>query len=261
MLTLTKIQGTGNDFLIIDCRAQNLSNAQELTKRLCHRNYGVGADGLILIKDSESADLKWDFYNSDGSSAEMCGNAARCMGRWAQLNNFNLPFKLETLSGVVTISSPSSDLFSVKMAGILKDQPETDITINGENLTLHLIDTGVPHAVIETKNNKFTSYKALCADIRNHSQFQPTGTNVTLYIPLGQQSIQSVSFERGVENFTLACGTGAVAAAYARHCKTKENLITVQVPGGDLKVDFSGEKPILIGPAEFVFNLEIEVPQ
>lgn len=263
--SFTKMSGTGNDFLIADLHSpekmklfkeftMGLSRA-EVAKKLCDRHFGLGADGLVLLEKSEQADFGWDFYNADGSTAEMCGNAARCVGLWVHKNwQWERAFKFATQAGIITAQAHSPEQVEVTTTPIQSAEFEQKIRIFDQDIDYAFINSGVPHLVIRLDNglSQVHKYKELASSLRHHPHFQPQGTNVTFYSPHSEKSIRAISFERGVENFTLSCGTGAVAAAYAQFKLTKNGEILVKVPGGDLTIAFMGKAPRLIGPATFV---------
>lgn len=254
-----KFTGTGNDFLIVDIRGrsadfdaqtQGLSRSQ-WAQKLCNRNFGLGADGLVLLDTAQQGHLKWDFYNSDGSEAEMCGNAARCVGRWARIH---LPawesLQLETKAGNIHIQKASDDEFSIQMSPIHQAQFDQRLKIQDRDVVYHFVDSGVPHVVIQRESlDLIQSEKELARRLRSHAQFHPRGSNVTFYQKISDTHIRCISFERGVEDFTLSCGTGAVAAAYVHYKQSKHGVVNVDVPGGRLQVKFLPSAPILTGPA------------
>ena len=267
---ITKMQGAGNDFLFFDARKPEFvtdllafsqcSTRAQLVKKLCHRQFGVGADGFVFIESSKNYDFKWDFYNADGSLAEMCGNAARCAALWAFKNKLCTEHLIfETLSGTIKASIEDPNHVRLWMTPAKELKFSKSLRIDNQNLNYDFINSGVPHVVL-TLDNITTSdaLKTLCSQIRNNDQFSPKGTNVTLIKKVSPKVIESVSYERGVENFTMACGTGAVAAALSHHHRYSESLkIEVRVPGGILNVNLSENRPQLIGPAHFIMNLKL----
>jgi len=251
-----KFSATENDFLVAplltadqvaDFKSDFSNSKSDLAKKLCHRTLGLGADGLLFLEPSKEADYKWDFYNSDGSSAEMCGNAARCATLWSKLNGHErFPVRFATVAGLVSGEILLNDQVRVTMSKIARLAPEP---IQMENLFVHWVDSGVPQAVIEIDvHPKPEQLSALALTIRHNDRFKPRGTNVTFFHRTSKNSISALTFERGVENFTRACGTGAVAAAFVAANETPKEL-TVQVPGGTLLVFTSPDKPTLTGEA------------
>jgi diaminopimelate epimerase len=254
-MVFTKMAGAGNDFLIFDNLQGELEPGVDratLARRICHRHLGVGADGLVILEASPNYDFRWDFYNADGSAAEMCGNAARCAVRWWALAGHGAAqVRFETRAGVIAGGLGTAGLVHVAMpkpGPALWGQHET---IDGAKVLFDVVNTGVPHAVVEIAGEvDLATLKPMARALRSHSRFLPQGSNVTLISWLSPQRLRAQSFERGVEDFTLACGTGAVAAAMVAFHQHPELLsVDVQMPGGLLTVGNEPE-PRLTGPAE-----------
>lgn len=266
-LSVMKLVGTGNDFLFIDGRAQLPSGVSrpELVRRLCDRHFGIGADGLVFVEQNGGR-YEWDFYNTDGSHAEMCGNATRCLGRWASLKLGLNAIDFKTAAGPVHVDvrgdSIASYLNFVSAHPVLKT-----LTVAGRDVVVDWIDTGVPHFVA-----KVASIPEAMKDLdviralRFHPEGGPRGANVTFLEVVGPASFKTVTYERGVEDFTLSCGTGVVAAAAvglqlagAKPGAAISLKADVEAPGGKLRVEFepSFEGVTLIGPAVRVFETEI----
>lgn len=258
------MNGAGNDFVLIDDRARKIRLSREQVIRLCHRQRGVGADGLFLLVPCASgkADWAWEFYNSDGSVADMCGNGARCFARFIQkVAGTNGKTSFETGAGVITaafqgervtvnLTRPKDLALSQKVAGML----------------VHSMNTGVPHAVIFVPDADKAMVQQLGAEIRYHPHFAPKGTNVNFAQVVGPNHIRVRTYERGVEGETLACGTGVTASALiASQVHGFKSPVKVTVQGGDvLEVSFKEEggefnDVQLNGPAEFVYNGRIEI--
>ncbi len=283
-LVAYKYTGTGNSFLIFDARAKSFDSAlkshfgkmprNEIVKLLCNASFGIGADGVIFAEMPEPKDfkklapemaatnihLKWDFYNSDGSTSEMCGNGARCMGAFAKDLGFKKsPLRFISGAGLIEVTNPDDDTYTVKM-------PE--ITTFAQNiklgrLTYDFIDTGVPHVVIDApKNTEFAPMQGtnshqrlekIVQQIRAQKRFSLIGTNVTFVWPGRRDThLYAVTFERGVTGYTQACGTGAVAAAYSGHFLNLHHTIAVTMPGGHLDVTLSDIRPTLTGLVDFI---------
>lgn len=272
----SKLHGAGNSFIFIDLRDPDLRkrfsksfkgvSRSNLAVGLCDLQSGIGADGFAIFEasTSKSYDVKWDFYNSDGSKAEMCGNAARCAGLYLKSvsgkKSTAKTISLKTGSGIVTVTTKNEDDISVEMAKVKNLKLRQSLRIAKSTVDFTFLNSGVPHAVIEDDRFDLTdSFRKLAKAIQKNKYFGPKSTNVTFYKVLGPAEIQSASFERGVFDFTLACGTGAVAAAvtYAAF-NSKFKKITVYVPGGKLFVDVKGERPILTGPARKVGDFFVE---
>jgi len=210
-----KMSGSGNDFILIDHRESILKedHLKDFIRKVCQRRISIGADGLILIEPSQKADFKWRFYNADGSEAEMCGNGGRCAARFAYLKGMAGPsLKFETLAGILSaqVDGKRVKLEMTKPFGLKLDET---ISIDGEEQIFSSINTGVPHAVLFVEDLEGSDILRMGRAIRYHSYFAPSGTNVN-FVQLGKGSQLSIrTYERGVEDETLACGTGAVASA------------------------------------------------
>lgn len=283
MVKIYKLSGTGNTFLLIDLRTlhdQKLFkkyfpkiSRKSVARQLCNPSQSIGSDGLLFLENSQSADLKWDFYNADGSSAEMCGNAARCVGRYI-LSRPNPPpdFTLETGSGIICISLPLKPnykfcepaIIEVEMPMIGAYQPNQKILIKKRYIHFDFINSGVPHAVVKLPPRKkiksiienVDKLGEIVSKIRALRIFSKTGTNVTFYSAQSRNLIESLTFERGVSGYTQACGTGAVAAAVS-FAKNKQSQIKIKVPGGLLMVNLTKVRPHLIGLGQIVAEISL----
>jgi len=209
------MSGSGNDFIIIDNRDRVVDEIDlpGFIRSVCRRKMSVGADGLILIEPSDTADFRWRFYNSDGSRAEMCGNGARCAARFAYINGItgeNLTF--ETDAGIVH-GQVKAGRSKVKMPDPTNLRLEYAIYLKNGSLTVSSINTGVPHVVIVKDELEDIDVFGLGREIRNHEAFAPAGTNVNFICRQGQGQLAIRTYERGVEDETLACGTGSIASA------------------------------------------------
>ncbi|MCP4849226.1 MAG: diaminopimelate epimerase [Verrucomicrobiaceae bacterium] len=268
MLTFTKMNGAGNDFIMLDNREKQLCLDLKLINQLCDRHRGIGADGLIMVEPAESGgDFRMRYYNSDGNEAEMCGNGARCFARFADrvARLEGKPQRFETMAGMVSAELHGeetrlelSNPFDLVMSGL--------IDINNTPTTIHSINTGVPHAVVVDNDIEHLNVCEIGSAIRHHEHFQPCGTNVNFLSIIAPRKIAIRTYERGVEDETLACGTGMVASAIIHGRLTGAAApIQVKVKGGDtLEVDWSVNcddytHVTLTGPAEFVFEGEINV--
>jgi diaminopimelate epimerase len=209
-----KMSGSGNDFIIIDNRdlSLNVGDLPAFARCVCERNISVGADGLLLIEPSKSTDFKWRFFNSDGSVAEMCGNAARCVARFAYLKGIaGKKLSFETLAGIIS-AEVNENVPKVKLTDPSPVNLDKKIIIDSREFVLDIIDTGVPHAVTFIDNLEAFDVFEWGRKIRRHEGFQPKGTNANFVAVLDRHKLKVRTYERGVENETLACGTGAVAA-------------------------------------------------
>src|SRR5581483_5456375 len=245
VLEFTKMDGAGNDFIIIDNRAQKVKLNGDQVVRICHRQHGVGADGLMLLVPSVSgkADWAWDFYNSDGSIAGMCGNGARCFARFVQkFTGINRDFTFETGAGIITATC-RGDLVTVSLTKPKNLRIDQQVLLSEGTRVVHSLDTGVPHAVLFVPDADLAMVGQLGREIRRHAHFAPEGTNVNFVQRLGPGSIRVRTYERGVEGETLACGTGVTAAALvSAKLHNFASPVQVQVQGGDrLEVSFKQE--------------------
>ncbi len=260
------MSGSGNDFIIIDNRKAVIddNSLNDFIRKTCRRKMSVGADGLILIENTNQADFKWRFYNSDGSRAEMCGNGARCAARFAHINKIaGTEMTFTTDVGFIKASIIDE---RVKIKTPDPSIPKLDYTLeikNGSQL-LSSINTGVPHVVIETDSVDHIDVFNRGQEIRFHQAFLPDGTNVNFISSKNDNGILIRTYERGVENETLACGTGAIAAALITACKTgKTSPIDVHTKsGGVLTIHFKKEgdgysSVYLEGDARIIYKGEL----
>lgn len=268
VLGFTKMNGAGNDFVLIDDRAQKLRLEREQIVRLCDRHRGVGADGAIFLVPCTSgrATWAWHFYNNDGSAGEMCGNGARCFARFVQkCTGSSADFTFETEAGVVSARF-DGELVTVNLTAPTNMRLSEELPLSVGPQTVHSINTGVPHAVLFVPDADKAMVQQLGPEIRRHSHFAPKGTNVNFVQVLGPNHIRVRTFERGVEGETLACGTGVTASALiASRIHHFSSPVKVQVQGGDtLQVTFAMNgaefKDVrLTGPADFVFEGTIDL--
>lgn len=213
----SKMSGNGNDFIIFDNRkgeAGVLAGSADFVKKICARGLSVGADGVIFIENSDKADFKWQFFNSDGTVAEMCGNGARCAARFAFLEGIaGSLMSFETIAGI--IKAEIKDNGEVKAMLTAPHDLKTDmkVLVNGAEYTIHSVNTGVPHAVIFTDNVDNVDVMKSGSAVRYSDTFAPKGTNVNFIEITGADSLKIRTYERGVEGETLACGTGCAASA------------------------------------------------
>ncbi|MEJ5377537.1 MAG: diaminopimelate epimerase [bacterium] len=240
-----KMSGSGNDFIFVDHRDLQWEGCDlaQLARLLCRRRVSVGADGLVLIVPPKDPahDFAWRFFNADGSEAEMCGNAARCAARFANLKGLvsSTQMRFETLSGVIEATVVGEGV-RVRMGDPTGVRPQVNLILPEGELELVCINTGVPHAVNFVQDLEGVEVVELGRFIRHHQAFAPAGTNVDFVQAIDSSTIKMRTYERGVEDETLACGTGAVASALAAHLtgKAKPPVEVITRSGGRLKVDF-----------------------
>jgi diaminopimelate epimerase len=267
-LDFVKMNGAGNDFVLVDNRAGQIKLTTEQIVRLCDRHRGVGADGVMLLVAARTgkADWAWDFFNSDGSAAEMCGNGARCFARYVQrATGRNNDFTFETAAGNIAASF-QGERVTVNLTRPKDLKLNQSVPLSTGGATIHSLNTGVPHAVLFVPDADKAMVMELGQEVRRHAHFGPRGTNVNFVQVLGSNHIRVRTFERGVEGETLACGTGVSAAAMISSRVHKfTSPVKVQVQGGDaLEVSFTDQNGEfdnvrLSGPADFVFEGSIEI--
>ncbi len=251
------MNGAGNDFMVVDARDQSLEFAR-LAKEYCAK---VGADGFMAVDHSQKADFKLHFYNADGSRGEMCGNGARCICRFAyELGIAGENMTVETDAGLVEGQRLDESRYKVK----LNNPSVLDLNRKEAIAYVELGDPGVPHAVMEYRGNLWEDADAIKTRMRalRHDTAFPKGANVNFYQVLGENEIRVLTFERGVEDYTLACGTGTASVACClREKGLLTGILTAHNPGGTLKVDITeenGELSIFLeGPTQIVKIYEL----
>lgn len=275
-----KMHGLGNDFILINCLYKSLGDSSFLSylaKKLCDRNFGIGADGVILILPSSKSDLRMRIFNSDGTEAQMCGNGIRCFAKYAYENKLisKIKFTVETLAGIIT---PELIFKDKEISGIKVDmgipklkrreipmEGKDTLTVVNETLKINpeqifkitCISMGNPHCIIFVNDVQSIPVDEIGPKIENHPLF-PEKTNVEFIQVLNKQEINFRVWERGVGE-TLACGTGACAALVAAALNTKtDRQALVHLAGGDLNIQWVDNGHIyMAGPAELVFKGEI----
>jgi diaminopimelate epimerase len=261
-----KMNGAGNDFIIIDHRQPLIPRDRmaEFARLICRRKFSVGADGLFLIEPSARADFSWRFFNADGSEAEMCGNGARCVARFAYMQGIAAArMRFETLAGIVEASVADTQA-TIRMTQPHSFRFDRQIEIAGQLLMVHSVDTGVPHAVLFVDDIDSIDVVGLGRQIRHHPDFAPAGTNVN-FIGQQEEGFRIRTYERGVEDETLACGTGAAAGALIAAAKgfAVSPVAMVTSGGVSLTVQLSGHQDkgtdvvLLKGPAHLVYKGEL----
>lgn len=230
-LKFFKLQGSGNDFILIDNREKIISPRRYsfLAKKLCPRKIGIGADGLLVIEESKKADFKFLIFNSDGSEATMCGNGARCAGVWAKKELSQNCFVMETKAGEVVLQIKENGLVKVKVNVLPKIEMDSPFEALGREIKINFINTGVPHVVIFVEKVEVVDVDFLGRLIRNHVKFMPYGTNVNFVEVIDDDTIKVRTYERGVEAETYSCGTGSIASALIYSKKYQPSLKKVKV--------------------------------
>ncbi len=267
-LEFTKMNGAGNDFVLVDNRAGNIKLSTQQIVLLCDRHRGVGADGVMLLVPARNgkADWAWDFFNSDGSVADMCGNGARCFARYVRkATGLDRDFTFEMAAGIIAASF-TGERVTVNLTKPKDLNLNQSVPLASGNATLHSLNTGVPHAVQYVNDADKAMVLEHGAEIRHHAHFGPRGTNANFVQVLGKNHIRVRTFERGVEGETLACGTGVSASAMiSSRVHGFTSPVKVLVQGGDeLEVSFKEnngdfDDVRLTGPADFAFTGRIQI--
>jgi len=212
-IPFSKLNGSGNDFLLIDNRGGILRGVDlpEFVGKVCDRSRSIGADGVIFIEKSRRADFRWRFFNADGSRAEMCGNGGRCAARFAVERNIaRTTLGFETDAGLIRAEVKGRRV-KLQMTPPRALALSKSLTLRGRKITYSFLDTGVPHAVLFVPDLSKIDLEGTGRGIRTHRAFAPRGTNVD-FVRVRNGEVRIRTYERGVEGETLACGTGAVAA-------------------------------------------------
>lgn len=249
-----KYQGTGNDFIMIDDRSQKFDlKDHALIAQLCHRKFGIGADGLILIRNHVEADFEMIYYNADGYLTSLCGNGSRCAVKFAhQLGMLGKSCRFMTVEGILN-AKIDGNLVHIKMPDV------KDVEVYDDH---YFLNTGSPHHICYVNDVEKVDVFHEGRKIRKGAPYLEKGTNVNFIQSLGDSHIFVRTYERGVEDETLSCGTGVTASALVEGLKGAKSPVDVKTPGGDLRIRFE-KKPdgsftdiYLIGPAEKVFSGE-----
>ncbi len=258
----TKMSGAGNDFIVFDNRDGKIPEERsEFIRRICQRRFSVGADGVLILENSDRAHFKMRYYNADGGEAEMCGNGGRCISRYAYLKKI-APAKMsfETVSGI-HYAEVSGENVKLRMQAPRDLSLHLPIELNGQEISVNFINTGVPHVVLFVDNVAAIDVKKLGEEIRYHRRFMPEGANANFVQIINQGQIKIRTYERGVEAETFACGTGTVAAAVvgAALGRLKSPVEATTQGGALLKVYFDildkqAKNMFLEGDAKVVFE-------
>ncbi len=251
-----KLQATGNDFIFF--LKENVTFSREQRERLCHRQYGIGADGLVVLQETGPAQYTWQFYNADGAEAEMCGNAARAAIYLLSKVEKQNTARVKTMKGFFQGKALAGENVEIRFA--LPEAPLQKVThlFSSRFTEGYITNTGVPHCVIPVKDlSTVLSRSAELKEFIYDKHFGTAGANLTFYAVTGEKTLAAATLERGVNDFTLSCGTGVIAAVqvYQYLNPQVQGAITVKAPGGELTVDLS-HKPeaVLRGEAQIVFE-------
>lgn len=275
-LSFTKMHGCGNDYIYFNCFAQQVENPEDLSIRLSDRHFGVGGDGVVLICPSETADVRMRMFNADGSEGKMCGNATRCIGKYAYERGLvkNSMMTLETLSGIKTLKLTVEDgavtAVQVDMGKPVLVPKEIPVKLPGEQAInvehmlagqmrrFSCVSMGNPHCVLFTENIAALDLEKIGPAYENDPLF-PERVNTEFVEVIDDHTLKMRVWERG-SGETLACGTGAcattVAAVLCGHCKMNTD-ITLKLRGGDLTIRYTGDTVLMTGPAAVAFEGEI----
>ena len=275
-LSFTKMNGAGNDFVVLDNRAGELALDGAAISRLCDRHRGIGADGLLMVEtpaDGTDAEFRMRYHNADGGEAEMCGNGARCFARYAARltagdGTAREDMNFQTGAGLIRARF-DGEIVHLDMSPPNGGADLGELALDGAGSLprAYFLNTGVPHVVVPVDDVETVDVHPIGRAIRYHERFSPKGTNANFIQPYSMSEIILRTYERGVEGETLACGTGAVASALV-HAEMNNVIgagsVAVRVRSGDvLRIGFERTGPFefarvtLGGPAEFVFSGEI----
>jgi len=288
LVGFTKMHGAGNDFIVVDEWSGEIvpeEKKRDFVRMACDRHFGIGSDGLIFVQKSRTRDINFVFYNPDGSRAEMCGNGIRCLAKYAFEHGLvrRQRMSIETLAGgkAVELTVVEDAVVEVKVdmgrpqvrrgeAQVAGDPKEKfvgqKVAIDGGDYVITAVGMGNPHAVIFHGNVESVEVRDVGAKVRRHTKLFPNGTNVHFVEKAGDNAFRVRTYERGVEDETLACGTGICASAVAAVLNGMADMkrpLLFHARGGDVKVRLEGtpddiRRAYLIGPAEEVFTGEIE---
>ena len=252
ILNFVKMSGAGNDFIMVDNRQKIIpaSRYSALAKKLCRPRVAIGADGLIFLEKGKKLALRMRYFNADGSEAAMCGNGVRCLAVFAYFSGYKKrKFALETKAGLISVTlghlpekllSSQAAVVRVKLPPPQSLKLDFSLKLDDETINASFLNTGVPHTVIFTDNLSAVDVNNQGRKIRYHQKFGPAGTNVNFVRVINQHNIHIRTYERGVEAETLACGTGATAAAILSGIKglTRPPVKVKTVSGEVLQIDY-----------------------
>lgn len=254
-----KYQGTGNDFVILDNRNNKYNElTSRQVKHICHRRFGIGADGLMLLSNHEAFDFEMVYFNADGNESSMCGNGGRCLVMFANHQGMH-----KSIYRFIATDGPHEA--EIDMHGIVRLKMQDVATVEHHS-SYALLNTGSPHFVKFANNVEDIDVVQTGREIRYSKQFEKEGINVNFVETIDEDGIFVRTYERGVEDETMSCGTGVTAAALMNaHNDRGFNRVEVKTPGGNLSVEFNKidddhfESIWLCGPASLVYKGEIEV--
>lgn len=256
-----KMSASGNDFILIDNREKRIDamfpDIAELVRKACTRRHSVGADGLILIEKSDRADFAWRFYNADGSEAEMCGNGGRCAARFAFVNGITgEKMSFGTLAGIMKAEVHKDGKVKLQLTRPTALKLDYAVRMDSREMFLSSVDTGVPHAIILTDHIERAPVAELGRMVRHHAVFAPKGTNVDFVQVVDKKNVRIRTYERGVEDETFACGTGAVAVGVVLKNKgLTGDIVNIRTKGGEALRVYIGEEDVYLeGSARVIYS-------
>ena len=257
-IVFSKYEGAGNDFILIDDRVPHFPlDNPALIQRLCHRRFGIGADGIVLLRTDAKADFRMRIFNSDGGEAQGCGNGVRCLMRF--IEELGLPRKAMKIAvGSRLLEADFQDCSVRVEMGAVSEWKTHSI----EGREIHFVDSGVPHAVWFVPDVEQIPLHETGPILRHHPYFAPRGANVNIASIEKDNSVRVRTFERGVEAETLACGTGATAVAVVgAKLRGWESPVRIRYAGGDLDIHFDSslERIWMAGPARKVFSGTVQL--
>lgn len=272
----TKMHGNGNDFVLVDEFKGVVVDEMDkprFVRAVCDRYFGIGADGMLFVQPSDVADVRFRYFNSDGSEAEMCGNGIRCFSRYVVEEGYaESPLRVETLAGILELDvtrdgdrwwvrvDMGKPRFAVDEIPAREEVWSREIKFDGRSIKLYAVNTGVPHAVIFVDDLDFDIIP-LARHVRYHPLF-PEGINVNFAKVVDSRTIEVRTYERGVENETLSCGTGSVAVAVvANRLGMAESSVSVLTKGGELKIDVLSDTVYMTGQAARVADGHINTEE
>jgi len=261
-ISFDKYCATGNDFVVLDNRTNSFDPSDtKLWQKVCDRRFGIGADGVLFFNNSNKFDFEMVYLNADGGEVGMCGNGARALTTFAQKIQFDkVNFTFKTRDGVYTSSLLKNGEVKLEMVQLF-DIEKVDVSDLYENKHSYFMNTGVPHSVFFVESAEAVNIKEAGAKVRYDERFEG-GCNANFVEVLGEGSLKVRTYERGVEDETLACGTGAVACAFAYRKFYKEvSKVSVEVPGGLLNILFEDDKVYLCGKAAKIFSGVISIEE
>lgn len=258
-----KMSASGNDFILIDDRdlavERQFKDLAYFVERVCRRRHSVGADGLILIRKSETCDFSWRFFNADGSEAEMCGNGGRCAARFAFLNGIaEETMAFETMAGIMR-AMVKGNRVKLQLSSPRDIKLDYPIALENRELFVSSVNTGVPHVILLTDDIEYAPIEELGRSVRYHKAFAPKGTNVDFVKVIDRNNVQVRTYERGVEGETYACGTGAVAVGVIlKEKRLSEETVNIHTRGGEiLQVYVQNDDVYLEGTANVIYTAEL----